>query len=214
MDIVPSYYSVIPANIRYDKDICPNAKLLYGEITALSNKEGFCWAENSYFAELYGVSEKSISSWISQLANKNYICREIIYKDNTKQIENRKLSIRPMEDNFHTPMEENFSPPMEKKVKDNIIKEINIINSETKHRYGEYDNILLSDKEYQKLKSEYSEETLLRAIQWFSAYIVEKGYKCKSHYLAMKRWVFEAINKKFPTYTIKETAVKHSVKVI
>lgn len=68
-----SYYAIIPANVRYDKDLPANAKLLYGEITALCNEKGYCWASNSYFAELYGVKIETISRWISKLKNKGYI---------------------------------------------------------------------------------------------------------------------------------------------
>src|SRR5690625_1098654 len=88
-----SYYAIIPANVRYDKELTPNAKLLYGEITALCNQEGHCWAKNSYFANLYKVSNTTISNWISQLVEKGYITREIKYKEGTKEIDNRYLRI-------------------------------------------------------------------------------------------------------------------------
>ena len=59
----PNFYAVIPANVRY-ANITPNAKLLYGEITALSTQKGYCFARNKYFANLYGVSIVSIRKWI------------------------------------------------------------------------------------------------------------------------------------------------------
>ena len=69
----PNFYAIIPASIRYDKSLKANAKLLYGEITALCNQEGYCWADNKYFAELYEVDHKTISRWISQLETGNYL---------------------------------------------------------------------------------------------------------------------------------------------
>ena len=68
-----SYYAIIPANVRYDKELTPNAKLLYGEITALTNEKGYCWATNAYFAELYSTTNRSVSKWISQLEARGYI---------------------------------------------------------------------------------------------------------------------------------------------
>lgn len=72
----PSYYAVISAEVRY-ADIPPNAKLLYGEITALCNKEGYCWATNKYFADLYGVHKNTVSEWINILASRNFIISEV-----------------------------------------------------------------------------------------------------------------------------------------
>ena len=89
----PSYYATIPGYVRYDKDLKDKAKLLYGEITALSNKEGYCFASNNYFAELYEVSTQTIINMINNLVDKGYLERTIIYKEGTKEIEKRYLKI-------------------------------------------------------------------------------------------------------------------------
>ena len=88
-----SYYAIIPANVRYDKDLAPNAKLLYGEITALCNEKGYCWASNQYFAELYGVSVLSVKRWVNSLVTKGYVYRTLTYKQNSKEVDKRILSI-------------------------------------------------------------------------------------------------------------------------
>ena len=112
------YYAIIPATIRYDKNITPNAKLLYAEITTLCNEKGYCWASNAYFAELYGVSKTSVSNWISSLQKNGYICVDMIYKENSKEIQNRYIRILndPMKEiltgyerNLQYPMKENFT---------------------------------------------------------------------------------------------------------
>ena len=90
----PTYYSIIPAEVRYDEELKPNEKLLYSEITALTNKNGECWASNSYFSNLYKVDQATISRWISNLKQKGYIDLSLIYKANTKQIEKRVLTIK------------------------------------------------------------------------------------------------------------------------
>lgn len=93
MDIQKNYYAIIPANVRYDEDLKPNAKLLYGEITALSNEKGYCWASNSYFADLYKVSKFTISRWIAQLEEKKHITTRVQYKKGTKEIAERHIYI-------------------------------------------------------------------------------------------------------------------------
>ena len=88
-----SDFAIIPADVRYDENLTPNAKLLYGEITALCNEKGYCWASNAYFAKLYKVSNTSVSLWIKQLKDNGYIEIEQHYKPGTKEILNRYLSI-------------------------------------------------------------------------------------------------------------------------
>jgi biotin operon repressor len=69
----PNYYAIIPANVRYCKKLKANAKLLYGEISALCNAKGYCWATNEYFAELYGMSSTTISRLINQLKEEGFV---------------------------------------------------------------------------------------------------------------------------------------------
>ena len=61
----------------------------------------------------------------------------------------------------------------------------------SKHTYGEYKNVMLKDEEFEKLKEEYSNYKDL--ITFLDEYIEMKGYKAKSHYLAIKKWVVNAV---------------------
>ena len=98
-----SYYAIIPANVRYDKDLPPNAKLLYGEITALCNEKGYCWATNNYFASLYSVGKRSITGWISTLEKKGFINLEFIRENGNKAYSRRLIRIQGGIEKNHTP---------------------------------------------------------------------------------------------------------------
>ena len=89
----PNYYAVIPAEVRYSKNLTPNAKLLYAEITALCNMNGKCTASTDYFSKLYEVSRISIQKWLKILEDNNYIKRVNIYKQGSKQIETRVITL-------------------------------------------------------------------------------------------------------------------------
>ena len=90
---MPSYYSIIPATVRYDHNLKANEKLMYGEITALASKSGYCWAENRYFAELYDVHKITISKWLKNLEDNGYIRTELKYVYGTKQVSKRLIYI-------------------------------------------------------------------------------------------------------------------------
>lgn len=92
MEEKPSYYSILPANVRYDKNLKANEKLLYSEITSLCNKSGICYASNKYFSELYEVDLATISRWINNLINNNYL--NVSYqKDNTRLLTIKSIPI-------------------------------------------------------------------------------------------------------------------------
>jgi len=89
----PNYYAVIPAEVRYNKKLTPNAKLLYAEITALCNMNGKCTASTQYFCKLYEVSRASIQNWLKSLEDNNYISRSVTYKNGSKEILSRVIKL-------------------------------------------------------------------------------------------------------------------------
>ena len=107
-----SYYAIIPAGVRYNKELPMGARMLYGELTALANENGYCWATNGYFAELYDVTPVTISNWITKLEEQGHIQRKIIYREGNKEIKERRIYIAPIKENFDTPIKENFNTPI------------------------------------------------------------------------------------------------------
>lgn len=81
-------------------------------------------------------------------------------------------------------------------IEENSIEENNINTSpkgdkkitpkEEKHKYGTYQHVLLTDKQYEQLKKDYSNYEKL--IQELDEGIELKGYKYKNHYLAIRKW--------------------------
>lgn len=117
----PTYYSVLPAEVRYDKRLKPSEKLLYAEITALTSKTGKCWATNKYFAELYDVDVLTVSRWVSNLRDCGYIEVELD-KDG-----GNKRSIVLIKTSWG--LDEKVKASIDEKVNYNNIKENNKKNS-------------------------------------------------------------------------------------
>lgn len=60
-----------------------------------------------------------------------------------------------------------------------------------KKSFGHFNNVLLTEEEYQKLAAEYP-ETVNEIIQTLDDYMQMKDYKVKSHYMAIRQWVVDA----------------------
>ena len=130
----PNYYAVIPAHVRYS-NITPNAKLLFGEIAALSNKTGYCFATNDYFAKLYNVSKITVSRLINELVEHNFIVSKIVKGGINKNV-NRYIQIC-----IH---------PLNKNVKEN--------NTSINNTFNNY-NPLLKDNYYKSYSSDFLQKS-------------------------------------------------------
>lgn len=154
----PAYYAVIPADVRYDDQLPANAKLLYGEISALIGADGFCFAGNQYFADIYRCTPESIARLITKLEKAGYIHRELD-RDKSGQIVRRKIYLKvsapdtqPL-NNIVTTSQQNCGEGIDKNVKDTNTSITNI-EKENKKKKG------------RKLPQLTEEEIHTRLTQW------------------------------------------------
>lgn len=125
-------YAILPANIRYDKNLTDSEKLLFCELTALSNKNGYCYAGNKYLSEVFGVTKETISRRLSRLEKKGYIKSKIIR--NGKEITARHIyplmdTSIPIDTNVNTPIDDTVMTPIDANVKENNLSINNLNNN-------------------------------------------------------------------------------------
>lgn len=195
----PAYYAVIPATVRYDADLPASAKLLYGEIAALANRNGYCWTQNAYFTELYGVSDRSVSRWIETLIKKGYISREVI-RNAKQEVTERRLYVNdlprgfagadPPEKNVTTSRQKPSDPP-DKNGGENNTRENNTRERARKQAYGELHNVFLTNEELKRLIQRFNAPAVQRTIDRLSCYMESCGKKYKSHYATLLNWLKE-----------------------
>ena len=113
----PGFWAVLPASVRYDEELSSSAKLLYAEISSLTGETGYCYARNAYFEQLFGITERTVSRLIRELAGRGYLRIE----DGAGGKESRRLyaGINPLaappDKNVGTPRQKCL-PPLDKNV--------------------------------------------------------------------------------------------------
>ena len=206
-----AYYAIIPATIRYDLRLKYAERLLYGEITALIGKEGYCFAKNSYFANLYNVIPGTISRWISHLAKLGYI-NVVLIKNDKKEIIERRIYITDIscrrivqdtykQNNTYT-YEQNNTYPISQKAKDIKIDRFFklIINNNKSELKKEFKETQVYQEFYEflvKFEFNYTEEI----IGTFREENIEKLkiiiYTLKEMFLKNKRLLLKATRENF-----------------
>lgn len=129
----PNYYSILTANVRYDNRLSDSEKLLFSEITSLTQAIGECWASNDYFAKLYNVSQSTISRRVSKLRKLGYITVDLVYKDGSKTIDKRVVRIaHTYTQNCVDPIRKIAHTPIRKIAQENITSKSNITSINNK----------------------------------------------------------------------------------
>ena len=194
----PSFYAIIPAHVRYCKELEPSAKLLYGEITALCSVEGYCWATNKYFSDLYGVDSRTITNWLRSLKILNFI-RVEVEVDGIQR--SRKIWISPEIKKVFTKGKK--FPDVGKKISPRREKKFPYINTTSTtpsketpptpsrgdvELYGKF--VQLTKEELVSLADQFGKEKTLQVIEEINDYLASTGKKPYQDYAAtIRNWM-------------------------
>ena len=193
----------IPRHIWLDKNLKPIEKILLAEIESLGGLHDGCFASNQYFADFLDLSKDRTSKLISGLKNKGYITVELSYKEGSYEVDKRIIKANPSS-YFCLGGSTHLEGGGENN--DYITNNYNINNNnktskkkttkEPRHKYGEFKNVLLSDKDLEKLKKEYGEELVEKYIKKMDEWIELNGRRYKNYYLALRQWMNKEVSKK------------------
>ena len=137
----------IPIEVLTDKNLSDKEKVIFSLIVFLSQEKQYCFCINKTISELLNISVTQVSKLVNSLKDKGYIKIEIVYKENSKEVDVRKLI--PIEEKLNTLFNKSLIPsptklqyPTREKFKDNkynikiIIKDIVIMSNEIMKRRG------------------------------------------------------------------------------
>ena len=86
-------YVRVPTEVRSDKNLSANEKLMYGEISALCAQKGYCWANNNYFANMFNVNRRTVVRWVNHLEQCGYIAKDLHFRDVSMKNVKRRITI-------------------------------------------------------------------------------------------------------------------------
>jgi hypothetical protein len=161
----PNYYAIITANVRYSTKISDSAKLLFGEITALSNKHGYAFPSNQYLAELYDTSERTIQRRLKELKDNGFINVILIRDKDSKEVLQRQIYPKTSEDSTMGGHDKSVTRGPDKSVGRSPDKSVgynttrvNVINNNNK-------NVVVSQKTIDLIKNKTKNKVAKKDIQ-------------------------------------------------
>jgi hypothetical protein len=197
-----NYYAILTATVRHDKRLSSDEKLLYAEITALSNKYGFCWSSNDYLAKIFDCTVQSISRWISNLENFGYLKREIDKAAGNKRKLYPLVTYLPSQSSKHDLLTDQVIPinPTVNTPINSTVKYNSIIDNSIKEVKGKSTQTIFMPLAYERIwdipvPTEYKP-------QWQSEPLLAEKWEmfCKSR--------FESHNARYASDVQESTAIK------
>ncbi len=163
----------------------------------------------NYISSFLKVSRQSVINALASLVDKDYIIKEqsVInnvkcnsYKVNLEVVKKIDRVVKKFDKGSQKTLQgwsKNLTGGSQKTLPNNIRDNIddNIVIREKPHSqkraYGEFQNVLLSDDEYDLLIEEFGNPKLL--IKRLDEYKEQSGKQYNSDYMAIRKWVVEAV---------------------
>lgn len=178
-----------------------SSRLLYYDLGMNADDDGF--VEHFMVLRMTGASQQDLGVleinglvkifdenvlWIKDWKENNYVRTD-------RYIPSKYLSVYNL-DTIGIPKVDTGKDRLELELDKNNKKEIN----KEKSKYGEFNNVMLTEEEYAKLEK----SNLLPYIEKLSSYIASKGKKYKSHYATILNWSRKESNGNVPEWFNKE----------
>lgn len=178
-----------------------SSRLLYYDLGMNADDDGF--VEHFMVLRMTGASQQDLGVleinglvkifdenvlWIKDWKENNYVRTD-------RYIPSKYLSVYNL-DTIGIPKVDTGKDRLELELDKNNKKEIN----KEKSKYGEFNNVMLTEEEYTKLEK----SNLLPYIEKLSSYIASKGKKYKSHYATILNWSRKESNGNVPDWFNKE----------
>lgn len=214
-----SYHVVYPARLLEDTELPSTAFRLYGFISGLTRREGYCWAKNDSLAELMGTTVRTVQNALNSLLDRGYISLEIvhnvrrIYLVDLTRLADEEPEIEEEQD--CTGDEKNFTPCKKnhggvkksssrgeknctpyKRKNNNREKEV---EKEDARAFGTYGNVFLTDKQFDRLCEWAKRQDVLDMADEMSCAIQSKKVKPYQDFeAALRNWLRKAGKLKKP----------------
>ena len=162
-------------------DLLIDANWQDSKIGTLVIKKGQCLTSLNRIALRTGLTYREIRTSLSRLEESGEIDKQTTNKytiitikkyNDYQEIDKQTTNKRQAKDNIKEYIEEK--------------EYINIKEKYIKRKYGSFENVELTDEEYQKLKDRFNDYQ--EKIENLSSYIASKGAKYKSHYATILNW--------------------------
>ena len=193
-------FGIVPKNLMRDNEVSLQAKAVFGYLACYANRDFECFPSRELMCKDLKCGKDTLSKYIKELKEHGYL--EVTQaKDNGKFARNIYHLI-PCPKKQGTDIEDTVSRSLtipeinNTNNKNNIYTDKKKTTKEVRHKYGEFKNVLLSDKDLEKLKTEYGEELVEKYIKKMDEWIELNGRRYKNYYLALRQWMNKEASKK------------------